>query len=317
MIDPTRRRPLGTTGLRVTGICVGTSPLASMPDLYGYEVSDATAEATIEAVLAGPLNFLDTSNNYGDGRAEQRIGAVLRRRGGLPPDAVLATKVDADPVTGDFSGRRVRQSVAESLDRLGLDRVQLMYLHDPEFYLTFEQAMADDGPVPALLDLRDQGVLQHLGIAGGKVELMSQLVETGLFEVVLNHTRYTLLDRASEPLIADAHAHGVAFVNAAPYGGGILAKGPDRQPRYGYRDTTEDVRETVRTMRRRCDAYGVPLAAAALQFSLRDRRITTTIVGFSEPGRVRETLDLAAVAIPDELWTELEALAPPATRWQT
>src|SRR5690606_5256806 len=135
-------RPLGRTGLRVTPICVGTSPLAGMPGLYGYDVPASRAEATINAVLDGPLNFLDTSNNYGEGRAEQRIGAVLRRRGGLPDGVVLATKVDADPVTGDFSGERVRRSVAESLERLGLDRVQLMYLHDPEYHLSFAQAMA-------------------------------------------------------------------------------------------------------------------------------------------------------------------------------
>jgi len=128
-------RELGGTGLLVSPVCIGTSPLASMPGLYGYEVGAKRAEATIEAALDGPLNFLDTSNNYGAGSAETRIGAVLRRRGGLPPGFVLATKVDADPETGDFSGARVRRSVEESLERLGLDRVQLMYLHDPEAHL--------------------------------------------------------------------------------------------------------------------------------------------------------------------------------------
>src|SRR5690349_2543277 len=114
---------LGHTGLRVSEICVGTSPLANMPFLYGYEVPEDRAVSTVDAVLADRrINFIDTSNGYGrDGAAERRIGAALRARGGLPPGTVLATKVDPDPRTGDFSGARVRQSLAESMERLGLD----------------------------------------------------------------------------------------------------------------------------------------------------------------------------------------------------
>jgi D-threo-aldose 1-dehydrogenase len=313
--DPTRRRALGGTGLAVTPICVGTSPLASMPDLYGYPVSDERAEATVGALLDGPLNFIDTSNSYGAGNAERRIGAVLRRRGGLPDGVVLATKVDADPVTGDFSGDRVRRSVEESLGRLGLDRVQLMYLHDPEYHLTFEQAMADDGPVAALVALRDEGVLGHLGIASGPIGLMRQFVATGVFEVALNHNRYTLVDRSAEPLIEDAAVRGIAYVNAAPYGGGMLVKGPDTQPRYAYRETAEAVRDAVRAMQRTCAAYGVSLRAAALQFSLRDPRVAATVVGVSAPERIAEMVALAGERIPDAAWAELAAVAPPSGYW--
>ena len=308
-------RPLGRTGLRVTPICVGTSPLAGMPGLYGYDVPASRAEATINAVLDGPLNFLDTSNNYGEGRAEQRIGAVLRRRGGLPDGVVLATKVDADPVTGDFSGERVRRSVAESLERLGLDRVQLMYLHDPEYHLSFAQAMAPDGPVAALLALQEQGVIQHLGIASGPVELMRQFLATGVFEVALNHNRYTLVDRSAEPLIQDAYERGIGYVNAAPYGGGILAKGPEAQPKYAYREPPEPVRQAVYAIRRACAAHRIPLAAAALQFSLRDPRVASTVVGVSSPARITATLDLACQQIPAAVWEELTALAPAPEYW--
>ncbi|GAA0984577.1 aldo/keto reductase [Acrocarpospora macrocephala] len=312
--DPAVRRPFGRTGLSVTPICIGTSPLASMPALYGYEVDDARAEATVDAVLDGPFNFLDTSNNYGGGTAERRIGAVVRRRG-LPGGFVLATKADADPGTGDFSGDRVRRSVAESLDRLGVDRVPVMYLHDPEFHVTFEEAMAPGGPVEALVALRAEGVVGHLGIAGGPVELMRRYVGTGVFEAVINHNRWTLVDRAAEPLIEDAVARGVAFVNGAPYGGGMLVKGPDAQPRYAYRDTDEPVREAVRAMWNACAAHDVPLAAAALQFSLRDPRVTSTIVGVSEPERIAATLELATTPIPAELWDELDRLTPPPGGW--
>src|SRR5690606_38766569 len=109
------------------------------------------------------------------------------RRRPLPDGFVLATKADADPVTGDFSGERVRRSVEESLERLGLDHVPLMYLHDPEFHITFEQAMAPGGPVEALIALREEGVIGHIGIAGGPIDLMRRYVRTGVFEVVLSH----------------------------------------------------------------------------------------------------------------------------------
>jgi D-threo-aldose 1-dehydrogenase len=312
--DAAARRPLGRTGLAVTGICIGTSPLASMPDLYGYPVGASRAQATVAAVLDGPFNFIDTSNNYGNGDAERRIGAVLEAAGGLPAGVVLATKADADPATGDFSGDRVRRSVADSLDRLGLDRIQLLYLHDPEYHVTFEQAMAPGGPVRALAALRDEGVAAHLGIAAGPVGLMRQFVATGEFEVALNHNRYTLVDRSAGPLMDDAAARGVAYVNAAPYGGGMLAKGPDAQPRYAYQDTPETVRAAVRAMRAACGAAGVPLEAAALQFSLRDPRVTSTVVGVSAPERIERTAALAALPIPAGLWPELDALAPATWR---
>jgi D-threo-aldose 1-dehydrogenase len=205
--------------------------------------------------------------------------------------------------------------VAESLDRLGLDRVPLMYLHDPEYHLTFEQAMAPDGPVVALVALRDEGVLGHLGIASGPVGLMRRFLATGAFEVALNHNRYTLVDRSAEPLLEDAAARGIGYVNAAPYGGGMLARGPEAQPRYAYRETAEAVRDAVRAMRSRCAAYGVSLQAAALQFSLRDPRVASTVVGVSTPDRVAETVALAHVDIPPALWAELAEVVPPARYW--
>jgi D-threo-aldose 1-dehydrogenase len=309
------RRPLGRTGLQVSPVCIGTSPLASMPALYGYEVAGDRAEATILATLRSPFNFMDTSNNYGGGSAERRIGRALAAVGGLPPGFVLATKVDADPDTGDFSGERVKRSVQESLERLGLDRVQLMYLHDPEYHLTFAEAMARGGPVQALTALRDQGVLAHLGVAGGPVRLMREFIATGQFDAVLSHNRFTLVDRSAGPLMDEARQRGVAFVNGAPYGGGMLAKGPDVQPKYAYRPAGEAVQGAVRAMQRACAAHGVSLAAAALQFSLRDPRVASTVVGVSEPSRIAEIAALMAEQIPGELWTELDSLSLAPEFW--
>jgi D-threo-aldose 1-dehydrogenase len=314
-VKPADRRPLGQTGLSVSPVCIGTSPLASMPVLYGYEVAEERAEATILATFRGPFNFMDTSNNYGGGAAERRIGRALAAAGGSPPGFVLATKVDADRQTGDFSGERVRRSVAESLERLGLDRVPLMYLHDPEYHVTFEEAMAPGGPVRALVELREAGLLGHLGVAGGPVGLMRDFIATGEFEVVLNHNRFTLIDRSAEPLMDDACQRGVAFVNGAPYGGGILAKGPDVQPKYAYRPASDDVKAAARAMQRACAAHGVSLMAAALQFSLRDPRVTATVVGVSEPERIDQITALMAEPVPDELWAELDALAVAPESW--
>jgi D-threo-aldose 1-dehydrogenase len=314
-VKPADRRPLGRTGLHVSPVCVGTSPLASMSALYGYEVPAERAEATILATLRSPFNFIDTSNNYGGGSAETRIGRALVTAGGLPAGFVLATKVDADPVTGDFSGERVRRSLDESLARLGLDRIQLMYLHDPEYHLTHREAMAPDGPVRALTELRDQGVLAHLGVAGGPVGLMREFIATGVFDVVLSHNRFTLVDRSAGPLLDDACERGVAFVNGAPYGGGILVKGPDAQPNYAYRPASAALAAAVRQMRRACLARDVSPAAAALQFSLREPRVASTVVGVSEPGRIAEITALMAEPIPGDLWAELDSLAPGPTYW--
>jgi D-threo-aldose 1-dehydrogenase len=312
---PLDRRSLGRTGLAVSPVCIGTSPLASMPEHYGYEVSEQAAMATISAALRGPFNFIDTSNNYGAGAAERYIGRVLADVGGLPPGFVLASKADADPVSGDFSGDRVRRSVQESLERLGLDRVQLMYLHDPDFHLTFGDAVAPGGAIAALVQLRDEGILGHLGVAGGEVRLLADFIATGLIDVVLCHNRFTMIDRSAEPLIEDARRRGVAFVNAAPYGGGILAQGPDTQPRYAYERADAAIHDTIRAMQAACAAHDVPLAAAALQFSVRDPRVASTVVGVSAPDRIAETARLLSHHVPDELWTELESLTPPPEHW--
>src|SRR3954462_15750431 len=172
-------RPLGSTSLAVTPLGIGTSPLAGMPGTYGYSTGEEAAVATVEAVLASPVNLLDTSNGYGeDGAGERRVGAAIRRAGGLPEGFVLATKVDPDPVTGDFSGDRVRRSLEESLERLGVDRVPLLHLHDPE-RIPFAEATAPGGPLPALVALREEGVVDWIGVAGGDVPEMHRYVETG------------------------------------------------------------------------------------------------------------------------------------------
>jgi D-threo-aldose 1-dehydrogenase len=299
------RRALGETGLEVSALTIGTSPIGDMPGLYGYAVSESQAVATVRAVFDSEITFLDTSNGYGD--AERRIGIAIAEHGGLPSGFVLATKADPDRETGDFSGSSVRRSVEESLGRLGLDHLQILHLHDPE-RMSFEQAMAPGGAVEAMIALKEEGIVDHLGVAGGPVDLMTRYVGTGAFELVLNHNRFTLIDQTADSLIGEAGRHGVAYLNAAPYGGGILSKGPVAQPKYAYATADSALHDRVRAMQDTCARYSVPIAAVALQFSLRDPRIASTVVGVSSPERVQQTLDLARWPIPDELWSELAPL---------
>lgn len=301
-------RPLGRTGLKVSNICVGTSALGSFPAQYGYEVDEDTAVATIHRVFDGPFTFIDTSNEYGGGASEERIGRAIAEHGGIPEGYVVATKVDPLPGSTDFSGDRVRRSVEESLERLGLDKLQLVYLHDPE-KISFEEGVAKGGPLETLIDLRDQGVIQHLGVAGGPIDLELQYLATDAFDAVISHNRYTLVEQTAEPLLEDAARRGVAFVNAAPFGGGMLVKGPRAVPRYCYAPVDQTTIDRVLRMEALCGQYGVPLAAAALQFSVRDERVASTIVGMSRPGRVEETLRLLNHDIPQELWDQLLPLA--------
>jgi D-threo-aldose 1-dehydrogenase len=309
------RRPLGRTGLQVTPVCVGGGTLGNMPETFAYEVPAGRAMATVLRVLQGPINFLDTSANYGEGESERRIGAALAEAGGVPDGFVLATKVDRDSASGDFSGEQVRRSAEGSLERLGLDRLQLLYLHDPE-HISFEQGMAAGGPVEELVRLLEEGVAEHIGVAGGPVGLLSRYIRTGVFEVLITHNRWTLVDRSAGELLDEAASLDVAVVNAAPFGGGILAKGSEARSDYAYHPADQEILRRVRAMEAACDQHGVPVAAAALQFSMRDPRIASTIVGISRPERVEETVALASWKLPEQLWEALEPLAAPASLWQ-
>src|SRR3954464_8292054 len=287
-VDPLARKPLGQTGLEVPPIAVGCAPLGSMPEAFAYEVAEQDAISTILAALDSPIPYIATAALYGDGESERRVGLALRERGGLPANAVLQTKQGRDPKTNDYSGETVKRRLERSLELLGLDRIEIVYLHDQE-WTTVEAAFALGGPMDVLQRYRDQGVIGHLGVAGGPIPIQMQYIETGLFEALIHHNRYTLLNRSAEPLIEAAAARGMAVLNAAPYGSGVLAKGPDAYPRYAYQSADALTLERVRQMDALCKQHNIPLAAAALQFSLRDPRITSTIIGLSRVERIAQT----------------------------
>jgi D-threo-aldose 1-dehydrogenase len=314
------RRLLGATGLHVTPLCFGCAEIGSMIDTFNYSVPEDRALETVRAALASPIAFLDTAASYGDGESERRIGLVLRQQGGLPAHYVLSTKADRDLTTGDFTGDQIKRSVERSLRLLGLDRLQLVFLHDPE-HTPFSAAMAPSGPVEVLQRFKAEGVIEHVGVAGGPIDMMMRYVETDMFEAVITHNRFTLLNRSADPLLEQASQRGIGVLNAAPYGSGILAKGPAAYPRYAYTEASGDMVRRATAMAEVCRTYGVPLAAVALQFSLRDPRIVSTIVGMSRPERLAQTLELAALPIPDEIWPQLDEFVgplddPETVRWR-
>ena len=294
-------------GRSVPPIAIGCAPIGDMPDTFGYAVPEETALAVIRTALESNINWLDTAAAYGDGESERRIGTVLREMGGLPEGAFLDTKIGASP-DGDFSADTVKRRFERSQELLGIEHFDLVFLHDPE-QLNFLEITATNGPLEALESLRAQGLIRNLGVAGGPIDVMTQYMETGKFDAVITHNRYTLLERSADPLIDLCHQRNIPLLNAAPYGSGILAKGPSEYPRYAYAEVSGSILENAMRMEAICSRHNIPLAAAALQFSLRDPRIASTIVGMSRPERIQQTLDLANIAIPEACWDELFAIS--------
>jgi len=287
-------------------------PLGSNPSAFGYEVPPEQAVELVEGVLASPIRVIDTANGYSGGDSERRIGSAIARFGGLPPDYLIVTKVDA--LGSDFSGARVRDSVRESRERLGLDTLPLVHLHDPEFFDS-RDLMGPGGAVEALVQLREEGEIQHIGVAGGGTRAISRYLDSGVFEAVLVHNRWSLVDRSAAGLIQRAADDGLGVINAAVYGGGILANPHGGSASYGYQPASPATLRAIARMTQACERYGTDLATAALQFSLKDPRIHLTVVGVSKPERLEGVLTAANAELPDDLWLELETLLPEASNW--
>ncbi|MCA9860517.1 MAG: aldo/keto reductase [Thermomicrobiales bacterium] len=308
--DRLKRRRFGRSSLEVPPIAVGCAPLGDMRETFLYSVPEDQAVATVLAALASPIDYIDTAAWYGDGESERRVGLALKELGGLPDGAILQTKIGRPPDSFDFSGEVVKRRFERSMELLGVDRFDTVFLHGPEA-TTFEDAMSPGGPVEVLRGYYEQGVFDHFGVASDISDVDLQYLKTGLFDAVISSNRYTLLNINSDELFSYAAQHGIAVLNAAPYGSGILARGAAAYPRYFYRPAPQAMIDRALAIEAICVRYDVPLPAVALQFSLRDLRITVTIAGMSRPERIQETIDYATLEIPDELWDEIEALGPP------
>lgn len=286
----------------------GTSALGSMPITYGYSVDPERARETIRAVLDSGAPALDASRNYGDGRSERLVGEVLAERGGLAEGCLISTKLDRDMKTNVFDGSRARESVERSLEALGVDRVDVLHLHDPEYAADLDQVTRSGGAIDQLFAMRDEGLADRVGLAMGRIELLAELYDHYPFDIVLSHNRYTLLNRRAQDLFSRAAANGTEVWNAAPYAGGVLAKGASVMPRLTYQPASDEALQPVRAIEAICAAHAVPLGAVALQFSMRDPLVSATVVGVSKPERVATTIEWSRVEIPAEVWSAIDAL---------
>src|SRR5271157_2472773 len=212
---------LGRTDLIVTAICFGTSGIGDMPDTYGYGVDEARANATMQAIFDGPVNFVDTSRIYGMGRSEERIGAAIRERGGLPAGFVVSTKLDRDPETNRFDAAQARRSLEHSLKALGLARIDVLHLHDPEHARSLEEATARDGALGELFRIKEEGLAKAVGLAAGVAAVMTPLLRDWDFDALITHNRFTLVNRNADSMLDLAPSRGIAVLNAAPYASGV------------------------------------------------------------------------------------------------
>lgn len=294
-----QKKQFGNTNIQVTPLCLGTAVLGNMPDVFGFSVNKTTAKETIKKFFQSPINFLDTSANYGD--AENIIGEVIDELGGTSKGYIIQTKADRNSLTGDFSGEQIKKSIEKSLKTLGVNKLQIVYIHDPE-HTTFENIMSPNGPLDVLLKFKQEGIIEHIGISGGPIDMLIRYIETDMFEAVITHNRFNLLYRLAEPLIDLSFKKKIAVINAAPFGGGLLA---DKKI-YAYQEASNSLQQKADKMREICEKYKVSLKAVALHFVLKDLRITSTIIGPASPDELDNTLSLTNEIIPEGIWPELE-----------
>ena len=300
-----KKNKIKDTGLEVTELSFGTSSLGSMPDTYGYEVSEDRAQKTLNRFFQGPVNMLDTSRNYAMGESEKRIGKAIKENGGWPNGFLLSTKLDRNMDTLILDKNRVRESLEESLKTLNVDSVDILFLHDPEYAKDITDITKKDGAMDELFKIKNEGLAKAAGVAMGKVDIMFPLLKDWDFDVIINHNRYTLINREANEMYDYASSKNIAIFNAAPYAGGVLAKGPDNFKKITYQDATEEKLAPAREFEKVCKKHNVELGAAALQFSLRDNRITSTICGVTSVESIEKNLAWANTNIPEEFWNEV------------
>ena len=294
--------------IKVSEICFGTSALGNMPDTYGYEVNPSIAEETILAILNGPSNFIDTSRNYGMGRSEKLIGNVFKSLGGKPNNIILATKIDRDTATNILDRDATLKSFEQSIKALETEKIDILHLHDPEHCKDLNDITCKGGALDTLFQLKEEGSVTLVGLAMGKVEMMYDLIQEWPFDVMINHNRFTLLNRQADKLFNLAKKKGIKIFNAAPFCGGILAKGTKETNRLVYQEVSEKKLKPIFDLEKICLKYNIPLGAAALQFSMKDPRISSTIVGITKKSRIDQIVEWSNFEIYEDAWKEILSL---------
>ncbi|MBG6238651.1 D-threo-aldose 1-dehydrogenase [Mycetocola sp. CAN_C7] len=300
---------------------------ASLGNLF-HAVSDEQARATLETCWDLGIRSYDTSPHYGLGLSERRIGAFLRSK---PRDEfLLSTKVgrlleptperagEPDdtwfvvPSTArrrwDYSADGIRRSLDDSLERLGLDRVDILYLHDPEQYRAeqSETGASISGALAALAGLRESGLVGAVGVGTSDVGILRSAVEHSDIDLLMVSNRYTLLDSTAASLSPLCDEHGVGMVAVGVFNSGLLATPqPRADAHFEYGPVPPAMLDRAHRIAAVCAAHGVELPAAALQFSLRDPVVRSVAVGSADPDEMRENVERMAVEIPDALWSDL------------
>ncbi len=316
---PLPRRRLGRSRVRVTELSLGG---AAIGNLF-TEVAEEDAWATVDAAWAGGIRTFDTAPHYGLGLSERRLGAALRDR---PRDEyVISTKVGrllepADPPyerdhegfavradrrrVFDFSADGVRRSLEESLRRLGLDRVDIALIHDPDDH--GEQALHE--AYPALEKLREAGCVGAIGVGMNQTALLTRFVTETDIDVVLVAGRYTLLDRsAADELLPAAQDRGVSVIAAGVFNSGLLAAPAAPGATYDYQAASGPLIEEARRLEDVCARFGVPLRAAAARYPLAHPAVASVLIGARNAAEISDAINLRELAIPAQMWEALAA----------
>ena len=301
---------LGSSGVRVTALGLGTAQLG---DLYEAMTQDL-ATSIVDAAWDGGIRYFDTAPHYGLGLAEKRLGVALRSRPRV--DYVLGSKVGRLLKAGsggglvrhwDFTEAGIRRSVEESLGRLGLDRLDIALLHDPQERL----ADALGTGLPALVRLRDEGVVDAIGVGTGDMEALAAFATRSELDAIMIAGRYTLLEQpALAEVIPAARAAGISVLNAGVFNSGLLAQDrPDPGARYEYRTAPVDLLARARRLADLAAAAGATLPRAALAYAARDPLVASVVVGADSPEQILANVRMARDPRPlDALWRELAAL---------
>jgi D-threo-aldose 1-dehydrogenase len=313
-VHATDRVEIGRTGVQVSRVGLGGVALSGAPPATDPHQATSEAEATalIHRSLALGLNYLDTAPMYGVGQSERRYGQALR---GLARDRyVLSTKVGRLLRPGapgsaqltwafDFSAQGVRDSFASSLERLGLERIDILYVHDPDEH--YQPAITQTFPV--LLELRAQGRVRAIGAGMNQWQMELQFAKEGHCDCFLLAGRYTLLDQTALPeFLPYCAEHDISVVAGGPYNSGILAVGPREGATFNYRAASAEMMDKARRIGAVCARHQVPLKAAALQFILAHPVIASVIPGARSVAEVEENVRMVEWPIPVELWAELK-----------
>ena len=332
-LTPPARRRLGKSGIEVSVIGFGAAPLG---DLYA-RLDEAAAVSTVRAAIAAGITLVDTSPHYGNGLSELRCGAGLR---GVPRDRyVLSTKVGRfmDPSRAggtavgvgvaapgfaggvphkaivDYSYDATMRAFEQSLLRLGLDRIDILLIHDVDIWThgadaieaRFKEAM--QGAYPALDELRKAGVIKAVGIGVNEVPMCERFAQAGDFDVMLLARRYSLLEQpALDGFLPLAASKGIGLMLGGVFNSGILATGAVEGARYNYRPAPPDILARVAHIERVCRAHGVKLADAALRFPLGHEAVASVLLGAVAPDEVERNVAALARPIPAALWSNLK-----------